>query len=120
VLFSTAAWSPHIDVYETDDKVVVLVDLAGVPREEIQVEVEHNHLTLRGERRPPHRDDARVFYALEVPYGAFERTIQLPFVVNSGQTEASYQDGFLEIVLPRVAPQQPTRVNIRSTEQGEQ
>ena len=56
VQFSTAAWSPHIDVYEADDSAVVLVDLAGVPREEIQIEVEHNHLTLRGERRPPHRD----------------------------------------------------------------
>ena len=119
VLFSACAWSPHVDVYEADGQAVVLVELAGVPKDEIQIEVEHDHLTLRGERRPPHRDDARAFYALEVPYGPFERLVHLPFPVDTGRAEASYQDGFLQIVLPRVTPQQPTRVSIRTTEPTE-
>src|SRR5881409_3086346 len=82
VLFSECAWAPHVDVYEADGLAVVLVELAGVPRERIQIEVEHDRMTLRGERRLRHRGQRRTFHALEVPYGAFERRIQLPFAVD--------------------------------------
>jgi HSP20 family protein len=119
VVFSEQAWAPHVDVYEADDQAVVLVDLAGVSKEQIQLEVEHDHLKMRGERRPSHhRGDERTFYALEIPYGAFERLIHLPFPVDSSRAEASYRDGFLEIVLPRVRPQEPRRVQIRTQEPG--
>jgi len=116
VVFSECAWAPHVDVYEADGQAVVLVELAGVPKERIQIEVKHDQLTLRGERRLRHRGDKRTFYALEVPYGAFERRIRLPFPVDPARAEAAYQDGFLEIVLPRVTPDEPRRVPIRSAE----
>lgn len=119
VVFSECVWAPHVDVYETAEQLVVLVDLAGVPKEQIRVEVEHDHLRLSGQRRPPHRGDGRTVYALEVPSGPFERLIHLPFPVDPGRTAASYRDGFLEIVLPRVQPQQPRRVPVQSTEPTE-
>ena len=117
VVFSECAWAPHVDVYEADGQLVVLADLAGVPQDRIQIEVEDGQLRLRGERRLHHRGDERTFYALEVPYGAFERVIPLPFPVDPGRAEATYHDGFLEIVMPRVEPQQPRRVPIRTSDQ---
>jgi len=119
VVFSECAWAPHVDVYEAAGQAVVLVELAGVPKERIQIEVDHDQLTLRGERRLHHRGDQRTFYALEVPYGAFERRIRMPFPVDPTRAEASYQDGFLEIVLPRLAPDQPRRVSVRIVEGAE-
>jgi len=120
VVFSERAWAPHVDVYEADGQLVVLVELAGVPKERIQIEVKNDQLTLRGQRRLRHRGDQRTFYALEVPYGGFERRIRLPFAVDATRAEASYQDGFLEIVMPRVMPDEPRRVPIRSPERREQ
>lgn len=119
VMFSQRAWAPHVDVYEAAGQAVVLVELAGVPKDQIQIEVEGEQLTLRGERRPPHRGTERVFFALEVPYGAFERKIRLPFPVDAARAEASYSDGFLEIVLPGLTPQRPRRVSVQSAEPTE-
>jgi HSP20 family protein len=115
VVFSEWAWSPNVDVYSADDQAIVLVELAGVPREQIQIEVEHDHLTLRGVRQPRHHGDGRVVFALEVPTGSFERQVHLPFPVDASQASASYVDGFLEIVLPR-STSEPRRVPIQSTE----
>lgn len=120
VLFSERAWAPPVDVYETDDLAVVLIELAGVQKDEIRIEVEQDHLMLRGVRRPPYRGVQRTFYALEVPYGAFERVIQLPFAVDAAAAEASYRDGFLEIVLPRLRQAEPRRVPIRSADSIEE
>src|SRR3954451_14003382 len=54
VVFSEQVWAPHVDVYEADDQVVVLMDLAGIDQERISVEVEDDHLTIQGERQPTH------------------------------------------------------------------
>ena len=96
VVFSECVWAPHVDVYDTGDNAIVLVDLAGVPREQIQIAVEREQLTLSGDRRPPHQMEGRTIHALEVPYGAFKRTIYLPFAVDAARADAAYRDGFLE------------------------
>jgi HSP20 family protein len=116
VVFSECVWVPHVDVYDSGDAAIVLVDLAGVPREQIQIAVERDQLTLSGVRRPPHPPEGRTIHALEVPYGAFKRTIYLPFPVDANRADAAYRDGFLEITLPRVEPQEPRRVMIRTPE----
>jgi HSP20 family protein len=116
VVFSECVWVPHVDVYEAGDAAIVLVDLAGVPREQIQIAVERDQLTLSGVRQPPHRAPGRTIHALEVPYGAFKRTIYLPFPVDANRADAAYRDGFLEITLPRVEPEAPQRVMIRTPE----
>jgi HSP20 family protein len=116
VVFSECVWAPHVDVYDTGENAIVLVDLAGVPREQIQIAVERDQLTLSGERRPPHQMEGRTIHALEVPYGAFKRTIYLPFAVDAARADAAYRDGFLQITLPRIEPQEPRRVPIRTPE----
>lgn len=117
VVFSEQAWSPNIDVYEGDGKLIVLAELAGITKEQIEIDVEDGQLRLRGERRLRHRGDERIVHALEVLYGAFERRIPLPFPVDPTRAEATYRDGFLEVVLPRIEPRQPRRVPIRTPNQ---
>lgn len=101
-------WKPGIDIYDTSDAVVVIVELAGVEPDAVDVTVSGRLLRIRGTRQPRFRPGYRQFHRLEIARGAFERIVELPETVDSGGTEATYRDGFLEIVLPFRGPARPT------------
>jgi HSP20 family protein len=108
-------WTPALDMYETDDAIVVLFDLAGVDAEETEVRAEPHALTVRGVRHERHAPEGpseqRSYHALEIPYGRFERSVQLPPGVDTNAAHASYRDGLLEITLPkRLARQVPISI----------
>lgn len=102
VRFSPRAWEPAIDVYETTDDIVVLVELPGLKQEEIEVVVHGNILIIRGERQDIKQGIRRTYYQMEILWGSFEKGITLPSVVDANQTKAYYEAGFLEIVLPKL------------------
>jgi HSP20 family protein len=111
----TPAWSPALDMYETQDSIVVLLDLAGVDAERTEVHTQPHMLTIRGVRRERHGhyapNEQRNYDALEIPYGRFERTVRLPAGIDTDAGHASYRDGLLEITLPKCAPSQiPIRI----------
>ena len=115
ILFShhaqaTPVWTPAVDMYETDEAIVVLLDLAGVDAEQTEVHAEPQRLVVRGVRRESHTplapDEQRNYHALEIPYGRFERTLNLPPGIDSLAAHASYRDGLLEITLPKRLPRQ--------------
>ncbi len=112
VRFSPRAWEPNIDVYETADEIVVLVELAGLKQEEIEVVVQGNSLVIRGERRDIKQGIRRSYYQMEILWGPFERGITLPVVVDADGTKAYYEAGFLEIVLPKLR-EETRRVEIK-------
>jgi HSP20 family protein len=103
-------WTPAVDMYETGDAIVVLFDLAGVDAEKTEVHAEPHMLTVRGVRRERHTpeqpDEQRSYHALEIPYGRFERTIQMPPGVDTAAAHANYREGLLEITLPKRLPRQ--------------
>jgi HSP20 family protein len=103
-------WTPALDMYETEDAIVVLLDLAGVDAQQTEVQAEPQMLTVRGfrlERHGPYvRNEQRSDHALEIPYGRFERTLRLPPGIDTESARASYHDGLLEITLPKRAPRQ--------------
>jgi HSP20 family protein len=104
---ATVAWSPAVDMYETDEAIVVLLDLAGVDAEKTQVQAEPHRLSVRGVRRERHPMNAqRSYHTLEIPYGRFERTMHLPPGIDTDAARASYRDGLLEITLPKRLPRQ--------------
>jgi HSP20 family protein len=107
---TSPVWTPALDMYETDDAIVVLLDLAGVEPDKTEVHAEPHLLTVRGIRRerhsPDHPDEQRSYHALEIPYGRFERTVHLPPGVDTSEARASYRDGLLEITLPKRLPRQ--------------
>jgi HSP20 family protein len=114
VVFSRRVWEPAIDVYETDDAVVALVDLPGVPQENIDLVVGRDSLTVRGERRDPDSEPRpeRTYSVMEIPFGPFERTVRFSTAVNPDETKASYRAGFLEIVMPKLSVAGPHHVSV--------
>jgi HSP20 family protein len=99
-------WTPAVDMYETEDALVVVLELAGVDAQQTDVKAEPHALTIRGVRRQRVAQDNRTYHALEMAYGRFERTVRLPPGLDTDAAQASYKDGLLEITLPKRSPHQ--------------
>lgn len=102
------AWQPNIDVYETRDALVVLVELAGVSPDDVRLDVKDGVLRIRGRRSATFRSGYAQFHRLEIAQGLFERGVRLPRPVDESAAEATFKAGFLEIVLPFARPQRVT------------
>lgn len=101
----TPTWTPSIDMFETDEALVVLLELAGVDPNLTEIRAEPHRLLVRGVRRERHPSEAgRTYHALEIPYGRFERSLPLPAGLDTEAARASYHDGLLEISVPKRAP----------------
>ncbi len=106
------AWHPPTDVYETDDAVVVKIEIAGMRPEDFEIAYTDRVLTVRGERRDTDANKTGC-HLLEVTYGEFEIQIALPGTYVESQIEARYEDGFLYVTLPKPGEQQHIPVRIR-------
>ncbi len=95
------AWQPATNLYETEDRYVVCVDLAGVSREEIDVEVRQELLVIRGQRESPRPQSKSKVHLMEIDHGSFRRTIHIPSVVDVDNIRARYVDGYLWVELPK-------------------
>jgi len=113
VRFSPRTWQPAIDVYETGNDVVVLIELAGVKRDEIEVIVDNNILTIRGYRKDSKQGIKRTYSQMEILWGSFQREIPLPANVNTNQVKAFYENGFLEVILPRLNKEKAHHIDIK-------
>lgn len=103
---------PPADVYETAESVVVLVEIAGIDDQDVEISVEGNILTIRGQREDRQRHPRRLYTQMEINCGPFERVLNLPAEVDAGKASVTYDDGFLEIVLPKVKRQVKRYVRI--------
>ncbi len=95
------AWQPATNLYETKDRYVVCVDLAGVNREEIDVEVQQDVLLIQGQRESPRPQSRSKVHLMEIDHGNFRRTITIPSSVNVDNIKARYVDGYLWVELPK-------------------
>ena len=105
-------WEPAVDVYETGTEVVVLVELAGVKREMMELVVSGNALQLKGERRDTGQPGERTYYRMEIHKGHFEKLVPLPATVDPERTKASYEEGLLVITMPKIAVNVTQRLTI--------
>ena len=110
--FCAPVIEPPVDVYETEGEVVVLIEIAGIANEEVEVLVDGRTLIVRGERRPPGGRPQRLYSQMEICQGPFQRELLLPSEVNPDQVQAGYNAGLLEIVLPKVAQKLSRQVRI--------
>ena len=92
---------PAIEVSDTKDAVVVKAQLPGIKKENIQIDVSDNALTLKGESKEEETKEEKNYHRREFRYGAFSRTIPLPVAVQSEKAKAQLKDGVLEITLPK-------------------
>jgi len=102
-------FTPLVDVHETEEEYVVRVDLPGVKADDVNVEVNENVLSISGARVAEETGQAQL---VERPYGSFVRSLTLPQGVNSDSIEAGYQDGVLELRIPKPAEQKPKKFTI--------
>lgn len=107
-----AIWSPLVDVHETKNGYQLQVELPGVKQEDIQVSIEGETLTLKGERKHEAEVKEDEYHRVERSYGRFERTIVLPSVVDAGQVKATYRDGVLAIELPKKEEAKPKEIKV--------
>ena len=109
---ATTAWSPAVDIYETEGTIVVQAELPGVERKDITLHLEKNVLTLKGERRFEKETDKENYHRIERSYGGFSRAFAIPVIVDEENIRADYKDGILRIVLPKKEQAQPKQIHI--------
>jgi len=97
-------WNPPTDVYETNERFIVRVEIAGMRDEDLEVAVENNVLLISGNR--PDLNERRAFYQMEIRFGRFEIAIEIPAPVDVDSAVSEYKDGFLRIKLPKRTPKQ--------------
>jgi HSP20 family protein len=97
-------WNPPTDVYETEENIVVKVEIAGLREEDLEVAIQENTLIISGSRIDS--AERRAYHQMEIPYGRFAVAVDLPVPVDVEKATAKYKDGFLAINLPRGKPDQ--------------
>jgi len=105
-------WMPAVDVLEKTDKFVVKAELPGMKEEDINVSVVGDTLTIKGEKKTETEVEKEDYYRCERAYGSFYRSIPLPATVNAAKIEASYEDGVLEVTLPKAAEVKPKKIAV--------
>jgi HSP20 family protein len=105
-------WAPAIEVFEKEDKYVVKAELPGMKEEDIDVSVIGDTLTIKGERKVEKEVKEEEYYCCERSYGSFFRSIALPSTVDAEKIATSYEDGVLEVSLPKAAEVKPEKVKI--------
>ena len=109
--FERADWTPAADIYETEAGFVLALDLPGIDREALEIDVEDNRLIVKGTRAI---EESRQ-YRTERPRGKFLRTFSVPGSVDQGKIGAEYKDGVLQIRLPKRTEQKPKKIDIKIT-----
>lgn len=105
-------WAPAVDIYETPNELVVKADLPDVNEKDIDVRVENNLLTIRGERKFEKSVSEENFLRVERTYGAFSRSFSLPNTVNAEKIGAEYKNGVLTVTLPKREESKPRQVKV--------
>ena len=105
-------WKPPTDVYETDDAVVVHMDIAGMRAGDFNVSLADGILTISGERLAP-REGKRHYHAMEIQIGPFERRLRVPAPVDGDSVHATYDAGFLEVRLRKLPPRDSGTHSVR-------
>lgn len=110
---SVRTWQPKCDVVEDNNHFLISLEMAGIPKDQIRIDVIHNQLVVAGERK--HEEGGR-FYS-ERAYGKFQRSFALPTGSDTEKIEADYQDGVLRIVIPKLESAKPRQIRIGSSQQ---
>jgi HSP20 family protein len=113
-VMSRGEWLPPVDIYENDkQEIVIKAEMPGLKREDIDLRVENNTLTLRGERKRESEVKEDHYHRVERAYGMFSRSFSLPSTVDAGKVSADYKDGVLTVVLPTREEAKPRQIQVQ-------
>lgn len=107
------SWVPSVDIAENDNEYLVKVDLPGVTKDDVKITLESNVLTIRGEKKQEKETKKENFHRVERSYGSFQRSFTLPTTVKSEKIDASFKDGVLTIVLPKMEEAKPKEIEVK-------
>ena len=108
-------WVPLADIYENDNDLIVRAELPGVDPKMVDLRVENNVLTIRGERPFEPNVEQENYHRLERSYGTFSRSFTLPATIDADKIRAEYRDGILNLTLPKSEKAKPKRIQIAAT-----
>lgn len=101
------AWRPPTDLYETEELVVIRIEIAGIKEKDFTITLRNRRLVISGIRSDV--SERRAYHQMEIPFGEFAVEIEIPFPIHHEQILSNYQDGFLRIILPKTHPNQRTQ-----------
>ena len=107
------AWSPSVDIYESKDHIVLEAELPGMSREDFDLSVENNVITLRGERHFEKKEETDNYHRVERAYGSFLRSFTLPNTVSAEGANADYRNGVLRVTLPKREETKARRIEVK-------
>ncbi|HWN97480.1 MAG TPA: Hsp20/alpha crystallin family protein [Methylomirabilota bacterium] len=106
-------WLPTLDLHEDKDHLVLKAELPGMKKEDIDISLHGDVLTLSGERKEEENYEKAETYRAERFLGRFQRTLTLPFAVNASKVQASYKDGILTVTLPKAEEAKPKQIQVK-------
>jgi HSP20 family protein len=106
-------WRPPVDVYEDHERYLVTAELAGVDPSKVDLKVEDNRLTLRGERTLERQEKKDYYHRIERSYGTFARTFTLPTTVDAAKIVAEYKNGVLQVSIPKKPEVMPKQITVK-------
>jgi HSP20 family protein len=109
-------WVPAMDLVETNDHLVLRADLPGMTKDDVELEVKDGVLTVSGERKAEHEEKSEGFYRVERAFGRFSRSLSVPDGIDAEAISADFEDGVLEVRIPKPAERKPHRIAIGSAE----
>ena len=98
---SERTWKPQMDIFETPDEIIIIAEMAGVDKEDLELEISNKAVKIFGVRGEMPRMENATYMLAEIQYGKFERTLYLPAPIDTEKVTASYQDGFLKVRLTK-------------------
>ena len=108
-------WAPAVDLFEREDSLVLKADLPGMTEADVQVEVRDNVLTIAGDRKAEHEGKQNGFYRVERSFGHFSRSLQLPDGVDADRIEAAFDNGVLQVTIPKPEARKPRKIEIANS-----
>ena len=116
--FASGAWNPQVDIFENKNEIVLEAELPGLKPENVNISIEHNVLTIHGERKFEKKDEKDNFHRVERSYGSFTRSFTLPPTVSSENANAEFENGVLRLTLAKREEAKPRRIEIKATGGG--
>src|SRR5271170_6127525 len=111
-LLTTASFAPPVDIYEDEHKIALKLEVPGMKQEDLDVRIENNLLTVRGERKFEKEEKEENFHRIERRYGTFYRAFTLPTTIDTANVKASYDSGILKLELAKKAEAKPKQIKI--------
>ncbi len=108
----SSSWTPSVDIYETENALFLNAEVPGIKNDDIEIKIEDNTLTLKGERKFEKETKEENYHRVERAYGSFYRSFSLPAYIDQNKIEAEHENGVLKITMPKKLEAKPRQVKV--------